>query len=144
MPSDPPRFDTAEAAEAAFYAAFESADLEAMMNVWDEADDIVCVHPMGPRLEGRAAVAESWRRLFSGGPSLRFEPVDRQVYPGRDLAVHCLHEDIRHGPGHGQQSRVIATNVYRHTAQGWRMIMHHATPADSVAQKPPGPPGTVH
>ena len=52
----PPRtrklFPTPDDAESAFYDAFERADLAAMMVVWAEDDDVVCVHPPGPRLTG--------------------------------------------------------------------------------------------
>ena len=43
-------FPTPQDAEAAFYEALERADLEAMMEVWAEDEEIVCVHPAGPRL----------------------------------------------------------------------------------------------
>jgi SnoaL-like domain len=32
---------------------------------------------------------------------------------------------------------IVATNVYLRTAAGWRMIVHHASPAP--AQPPPAP-----
>ena len=36
--------------------------------------------------------------------------------------IEMLTED---GPRHAD---VIATNVYQNTAQGWRMVAHHASP----------------
>ena len=45
-------FKTAQDAETAFYEAQEKADLDAMMAVWADDDDIVCVHPGGMRLSG--------------------------------------------------------------------------------------------
>ena len=36
-------FTTPQDAEAAFYDAFEKSDLDAMMGVWADDDDIVCV-----------------------------------------------------------------------------------------------------
>ena len=64
-------FTTAQDAEAAFYEALEKADLEAMMAVWADDDDIVCVHPGGMRLAGVEQVRESWRQIFSGGSTTR-------------------------------------------------------------------------
>jgi hypothetical protein len=64
-------FPTPDDAETAFYDAFERADLAAMMAVWAEADDIVCIHPQGPRLAGFEAVRESWGQIFSAGAQLR-------------------------------------------------------------------------
>ena len=43
-------FPTPQDAESAFYEALERADLEQMMAVWSEDEEIVCVHPGGPRL----------------------------------------------------------------------------------------------
>ena len=45
-------FSTPQEVETAFYEAFEKGDLEAMMSVWADDDDIVCVHPGGQRLAG--------------------------------------------------------------------------------------------
>ena len=45
-------FPTSQDAENAFYDALERADLDAMMAVWAEDEEIVCVHPTGPRLAG--------------------------------------------------------------------------------------------
>ena len=64
-------FPTPDDAETAFYDAFERADLAAMMAVWAESDDIVCIHPQGPRLAGFEAVRESWAQIFAGGAQLR-------------------------------------------------------------------------
>ncbi|MEN9848045.1 MAG: hypothetical protein RL368_785, partial [Pseudomonadota bacterium] len=35
-----PKFLTPQAAEAAFYAAFEAADLETMMQIWAQSEEI--------------------------------------------------------------------------------------------------------
>src|SRR2546422_2607886 len=64
-------FPTPDDAETAFYEAFERADLAAMMAVWAESDEIVCIHPQGPRLSGFEAVRESWAQNFAGGSQLR-------------------------------------------------------------------------
>ena len=60
-------FPTAQDAENAFYEALERGDLEGMMAVWAEDEEIVCVHPGGPRLSGQDQVRESWAQIFSGG-----------------------------------------------------------------------------
>jgi ketosteroid isomerase-like protein len=61
-------FPTAQDAENAFYEALERCDLDGMMAVWAEDDEIICVHPTGPRLSGPEQIRESWARIFSGGP----------------------------------------------------------------------------
>lgn len=121
-------YATSKDAERAFYDAFERASLDAMMTVWAEEDTIICIHPMGPRLEGRHAIARSWRQIFSGDVRMRFEVSELVCTRNGDLAVHCVYENIRHGPQLEQRSLVMATNVYRSTEHGWRMILHHASP----------------
>src|SRR5262249_56001897 len=58
-------------AEAAFYEALEAADLEAMMEVWAEDEEIVCVHPGGPRLAGFEQVRGSWAQILGSGRKLK-------------------------------------------------------------------------
>ena len=56
----------------AFYQAFEAKDVDAMMATWAEDEDIVCIHPGGPRLVGYEAVRAGWEQLFSGDTKLSF------------------------------------------------------------------------
>ena len=78
-------FPTAQDAENAFYEALERADLDAMMAVWSEDEEIVCVHPAGQRLAGQAQVREAWRQMFAGGPGMRSE--ERRV--GKECLSQC-------------------------------------------------------
>jgi hypothetical protein len=34
----------------------------------------------------------------------------------------------------------IATNVFLRTPSGWRMVVHHSSPAPAMAVAPPGAP----
>ncbi len=123
-----PCYATSRDAEKAFYDAFQCASVDEMMKVWANEDTIVCIHPMGPRLSGRRAVAQSWEQIFAGGTPMRFELTEVTCTLHGDLAVHCVHENIRHGPGLAQRALVLATNVYQSSDRGWRMIVHHASP----------------
>jgi ketosteroid isomerase-like protein len=123
-------FASPEEAEKAFYLAFQSGDPSAMMRVWADDDTIVCVHPMWPRITGRVDVEVSWREILIDGPPMRFEILAAHCTQSPDLAVHCVHESIAHGPHLEQESLVLATNVYRRTEMGWRMIVHHASPGN--------------
>lgn len=124
-----PLFATPQDAEAAFYEALEHADLEAMMAVWAEDEEIVCVHPGGPRLSGYAEVREAWRRIFSGGQRL-FVTLSHQIYlQSMLLSVHSLHEHFALSREDGLSAPVVATNVYVRGALGWRLLAHHASPA---------------
>jgi ketosteroid isomerase-like protein len=129
-------YRTSKEAETAFYAAFEAADLARMMAVWDEDDNIVCVHPMGARLQGRHQVAQSWQRIFRQGAAMRFRISDLQRTADDGVAVHVLHENISLDAREGK-SIIIATNVYRRTPAGWRMVLHHASPMPLPQEVPP-------
>ena len=47
---------TADVIEAQFYDALQTGDIEKLMACWADEDDVVCVHPGGPRLVGTAAI----------------------------------------------------------------------------------------
>ena len=122
-------FESAEAAEAAFYAAFEAADADAMMQVWaDDSLGVECIHPMSTRLRLRETIEVSWREIFSNGAQMQFKRNAISRQQSSDLCVHVIHEDIRFGPSANQRSRIIATNVYRRTERGWLMVLHHGSP----------------
>jgi uncharacterized protein (TIGR02246 family) len=122
-----PLLSTPEDAETAFYAAFERADLQAMMSLWADDEAIVCVHPLGPLLVGRKAIQQSWKAIFAGSSSMKFT-VDRQLRTADDsVAVHIVYEYIEL-PRQQRRQTVIATNAYRRTNSGWYMILHHASP----------------
>ncbi len=133
-------FPTAQDAENAFYEALERCDLEGMMAVWAEDEDVVCVHPAGGRLSGQDEVRESWAKIFAGGPRAQLRIEQQVAISGMMLAVHSVFENFTL-PGEpraeAQPVPVIATNVYLRTAAGWRMIVHHASPAPGQPQAAP-------
>ena len=138
-------FPTAQDAENAFYEALERSDLEAMMQVWSEDEEIVCVHPAGRRLAGQEQVREEWRQMFAGGPGMRVQITQQVAVTGMMVAVHSVHETITVADEKRPRPPVIATNVYLRTAAGWRMIVHHASPAPGpAAEPPPAQPKILH
>jgi len=63
------------------------------------------------------------------------------------IAVHSVHENFTVEGDARAQVPVIATNVYLRTAAGWRMIVHHASPAPIQAppvQPQDAPPKFLH
>ena len=132
-------FPTAQDAENAFYEALEHGDLEGMMAVWAEDEEIICVHPTGPRLSGPDQVRESWAKIFASGPGPRVHITQQVAVTGMMIAVHSVHENFTVEGDARAQVPVIATNVYLRTAAGWRMIVHHASPAPIQA-----PPAQTH
>ena len=147
-------FPTPDEAETAFYEAFERRDLAAMMAVWAESDDVVCVHPRGVRLAGFDAVRESWAQIFAGsdGP-LRVRATEVRRFDGNSVAVHTLVEVLgTPGTAPDAAASICATNVFELTDGGWRMVLHHATPlaqpararAAARADDTPPPSRTLH
>lgn len=119
---------SADDIEAAFYDALQRADLEALMACWADEDEVVCVHPGGPRLVGGGAIRAAFEAMFANG-NVRARPERVRKVETLVSAVHSLLERIEvlthEGP---REAWVVATNVYQKTAQGWRMVAHHASP----------------
>lgn len=120
-------FSSAAEVEAAFYEALARSDLEAMMAVWAEDEEVVCIHPDGPREIGLAAVRESWRKLFSGGIRLVVRISHQVVSASMLLTVHNVVEHISVEGDDRLHPPMIATNTYVRGALGWRMVMHHSS-----------------
>lgn len=137
-------FPTAQDAENAFYASLERGDLELMMAVWAEDEDIVCVHPAGARIAGQEAVRDSWRKIFASGQRLRVQVTQQVALTGMMVAVHSVHEIIAVVGERIARAPMIATNVYLRTAAGWRMVVHHASPAPGAPSDPGEAPKLLH
>ena len=146
-------FPTAQDAENAFYEALERGDLDAMMAVWAEDEEIVCVHPGGERLTGQDQVRASWLKIFSGESRVRVHISQQVAISGMMIAVHSVQENFAlEQASRGQQvadsrpAPIVATNIYLRTGAGWRMIVHHASPAPGQAEPPrrEGSPKILH
>jgi ketosteroid isomerase-like protein len=119
---------TADDTEAAFYDALQHGDIDQLMACWADEDDIVCVHPGGPRLVGHAAVRAAFEALFANG-SVQAQPEKVRRLDTGSCSVHSVVErvDIMSDDG-PQHAWVVATNVYVKTARGWCLVAHHASP----------------
>ena len=139
-------FPTAQDAENAFYDSLERGDLDLMMAVWAEDEEIVCVHPAGGRIAGQEQVRDSWRRMFASGQRLRIKIAQRVTLSGMMVEVRSVHEVITIVGEEAARPPMVATNVYLRTAAGWRMVVHHASPAPEAAAEevPPEPPKLLH
>ena len=136
---------SADDIEAAFYEALQAADIERLMACWADDDEIVCVHPGGPRVVGPGAIRATFDAIFSNG-SIRAWPEQVRKVEALASVVHNVLERVEvlteSGPA---QAWVLATNVYHKTAQGWRMVAHHASPGSrSEAQEINEAPQVLH
>jgi ketosteroid isomerase-like protein len=137
-------------ANAALYDAFETADLDLMEALWLDgpgAEDVICVHPGWPPLRGRAQVLRSWAMIMANTTNISFVLTDIDATVDGDVAVVTCAENILTGMPEAPElstalaatalsgGRVAATNVFRRTASGWRLWVHHASPVLSVTEE---------
>ncbi|WP_042366195.1 nuclear transport factor 2 family protein [Streptacidiphilus neutrinimicus] len=142
-----PRGSEAEAtavreANDALYAALEAGDLDALTDVWvsgADADDVhgaVCVHPGWPVLRGRASVLRSYALIMAHTDYIQFFLTDVEVEVLGDVALVTCTENILSG-GEAEEEgqlgplvggKVVATNLFRRTGDGWRLWSHHGSP----------------
>jgi ketosteroid isomerase-like protein len=114
--------------EAQFYEALREADIDKLMALWADDDEVFCVHPGGPRVVGPLAIRLAFEAMFSNG-RINAHPERLRRLHTLDAAVHNLVERIELQTDEGTRTGyVLATNVYLKTAQGWRMVAHHASP----------------
>src|SRR6516165_11580140 len=132
-PRTPTIFTSPQDAALAFYQAFEGRDIEAMMAAWAEDEDIVCIHPGGTRLVGYDAVRAGWEQLFAGDARLTFRLDQVVVIETVGLAMQSAVEHVTLGSDGSPRGTAICTNVFLRTPSGWRIVMHHASPAPPVS-----------
>jgi len=127
--------------EVAFYDALRGGSLDRLMDCWADEDDIACIHPGGPRLIGASAIRASFEAIFANG-GVPATPANIRRVDSIGSAVHHVVEKVEvMTPDGTAQAYVMATNVYHKTAQGWRLVVHHASPgmqdeAQTLAQGP--------
>ncbi len=136
---------SADDVEAAFYEALQAADIERLMACWADDDEIVCVHPGGPRVVGTGAIRATFEAIFSNG-TIRAWPEQVRKVEALASVVHNVLERVEVLTETGPvDAYVLATNVYHKTAQGWRMVAHHASPgSESQAQEINDSPQVLH
>ena len=141
----PPAPATPDEIEQQFYEALQRADIEALMAVWSDDDEIVCVHPGGPRVVGPAAIRAAFEAIFANG-AVAVRPQKVRRLQSLNCAVHSVLERIEITTADGLQTAwVLATNVYLKSGAGWAMAAHHASPGSPrEAQDIAEGPATIH
>lgn len=123
------------AANAAFYDAFERADLDGLGGTWERTDRAVCTHPGWGMLRGWEVIEGSFAAIFRDGRGLQFIVTDVAVEVEGDTAWVTCDENLW---GEGLAGTVAALNLFVRDPldERWRMVAHHASPV-------PGPePGS--
>ncbi len=131
---------SAEVAEAnaSFYAALESCDVDAMAAVWEHSERIVVTHPGWPMLRGWSDVGESWAAIFRNTSFIQFVITDEQCTVTGSTAWVTAQENILQATGASGESvaetanlsgsRAAVTNIFVHDGARWLMVVHHASP----------------
>ena len=114
-------------ANRAFYEAFESGDLDAMSDVWEHGERVICTHPGWSTLKGWAAISASWYALFNNGQHLQFILTAERAEIVGDLAWVTCDENILAGDG-GSGGTVAALNLYQRDADRWLLVAHQGSP----------------
>ncbi|MEV0850551.1 nuclear transport factor 2 family protein [Streptomyces sp. NPDC049954] len=135
-----------EQANAAYYAAVESGDFDALSGLWidttddvndGDGSDVSCVHPGWPVLNGRGEVLRSYALIMANTEYIQFFLTDVTVSVHGATALLTCTENIlsgapapedEEGPGPLIGQLVVATNVFRRTSDGWKLWSHHSSP----------------
>lgn len=128
MPKTKLPLGTPDETEAAYFDALLHADLEQLMACWSDEDDIVCVLPGSHRLIGHAQIRAAFEALMANG-SIR---VNVESLHKTETASSTIHSALVHitmgAVDRPEDMWLFVTSVYVKTAQGWRMVAHHASP----------------
>lgn len=129
MPSLPPDDETALLdANAAFYRAFASRDIDAMAGLWAKSAPVCCIHPGWPPLMGRDEVLEGWRRIMANPSQPALQMTGPRVTLWGDVALVMCFERV-------EDQYLIASNIFVREGKGWKLSHHQAGP---VATPPQG------
>ncbi len=121
-------FSSPEDCARAFYEAFSSVEIDAIMAVWAEDEEICCAHPATAPLYGYAAVRTAWEAIFRNSAKMRLELRDEHWRTTIGMAVQFAVEWIYVGEEPQPRGPVFVINAYLRTPQGWRMLSHCASP----------------
>lgn len=143
QPSKTSHFATPEEAESAFYDALAKGNTDALMGVWSEDEESVCVHPTGVQLVGVGPIRESWRKIFDAA-KLRVQPEPVAHWQGMLLAIHHQTETLFVGDDPSPQGTLHVTHVYSRGAHGWRLVSRHASAAGETPAVSDATPRVLH
>ena len=123
------KFTDSMQVEESFYQAFRDRDIELMEKVWDQTDDVICIHPGASRIYSFDLIIASWKKIFIAPDAVTIE-ISQPVYKiEENVAIHYVKETL--SLNEKLIGSVYATNIYRQTVNGWKMIAHHASQAFS-------------
>jgi len=122
-----------------FYQALESLDLRAMEGLWLHEGFVQCVHPGWEAIVGWPGVRRSFEEIFASTRWLRIIPTAVREVVFADVGIVSCAENITLGGGPDGDldlAMAHATNVFRRTESGWKLVLHHASSAPVRVTQP--------
>ena len=114
-----------------------------MMAVWANDDSIACIHPLAAPLNGRAAVAAGWNSMFEAAGQFQILVEVAHDIREPNQVIRIVREYLTIGQETEPRPPILATNVYRKDAEGWHMMLHHASPLHVGGTPPARTPNIV-
>ena len=109
-----------------FYEALEALDVDAMDSVWEASPRAASVHPGSPWLLGWSDVRQSLEAIVDATSYIEFEIADVEVHVEDPAAWVTCTERVTGADG--SVAEVAATNLFVLGSDGWRLVVHHASP----------------
>lgn len=116
-------------ANAAFYKAFEGLDIHAFRQLNMASKGDVCVHPGWRPLSGWADIEHSWVGIFEHTTYMQIVPseVNAQLH-GEVGWISCFENIYSFVGVERMLGQVVATNIFKWTEDGWKLVLHHGSP----------------
>ena len=128
-------YTTPQEAEDAFYDALDEGNLSELLSVWAESDDICCLLPMHPMIQGRQGVTDVFTHMLSQGHGISVSIKLLSWIETDDIAIHQIEESVQSTPSDTPPPPAFyGTNIYRKDNSGWRLIVHQNAPTPPPPQ----------
>ena len=128
-------YNTPQEAEDAFYDALDEGNLSELLSVWAESDDICCLLPMHPMIQGRQGVTDVFTHMLSQGHGISVSIKHLSWIETDDIAIHQIEETVQSTPSDTPPPPPFyGTNIYRKDNSGWRLIVHQNAPTPPPPQ----------
>ena len=113
-----------------FYRALEDREIDTMDALWLHEGWVRCVHPGRDAIVGWPGVRRSFEEIFAGTRLLHVTPtaIDVLVF-GEIGVIACVENITTESEDEMGMIAAQATNIFRLTDGGWRMMHHHASSA---------------
>src|SRR6185369_9586306 len=120
-----------------FYRCLETLDMSCMESIWLQEEWVRSIHPGWDVLVGWEAIRDSWETIFASTHWIRVTPTAVDIHVlGATGIVACSENITTTSDGDLGVAVAQATNVFLRTREGWKMIVHHASPAPVVITQP--------